>query len=443
MVGALAARQRIIQKAKDMKAKRRSALALTDLNKLLLEGEGGASTDEQGMQNNLPNSPPTSPLMGYGRRKKDGSIAAKKSAIRLKRIENRGKGKGGFVLAPQIEHVFTELKNGPSQRKRKRIKTSEDGKTNFANVPASPRDGLFDIELHCRSLGRSPRERALIELYEIHWAKKGKMTHWESLAAVRHQAKSATIGNLPCYCTPMRFRVRAKSTFGWGPWSPISDYMQTSPNRPARPSRVSSGKITATTIEIKWPVPECNGAKILYYTLYACKKGGAFKAAYRGEQNKFTLGTAPKSRSPRKKTFANKFKDKNDDDDEESDEEGEDFKVEKVEVEAGGLYLVKLIATNKIGDSVSSEVCTFEASAKVSAKNDAQTQQKIFSEASNTRVQQRGVQQEAAESIMASWLHHSREVRATNTRSNRQIMKEHGNQNGKLICPLVPLELHS
>ena len=56
----------------------------------------------------------------------------------------------------------------------------------------------------------------------------------------------------------------------------------------------------------------------------------------------------------------------------------EDFKVEKVKVEAGGLYLVKLIATNKIGDSVSSEVCTFEASAKVPVKNNAQTQQNIF-----------------------------------------------------------------
>ena len=162
LVGALAARQRIIQKAKDMKAKRRSALALTDLNKLLLEGEGGASTDEQGMQNNLPNSPPTSPLMGYGRRKKDGSIAAKKSAIRLKRIENRGKGKGGFVLAPQIEHVFTELRMAPANGKGKRIKTSEDGKI-ILPMSTSPRDGLFDIELHCRSLGRSPRERALIE----------------------------------------------------------------------------------------------------------------------------------------------------------------------------------------------------------------------------------------------------------------------------------------
>ena len=228
LVGALAARQRIIQKAKDMKAKRRSALALTDLNKLLLEGEGGASTDQQGMQNNLPNSPPTSPLMGYGRRKKDGSIAAKKSAIRLKRIENRGKGKGGFVLAPQIEHVFTELKNGPSQRKRKRIKTSEDGKIILPMSPLPPVMAFSTSSSIVVRWADHPRERALIELYEIHWAKKGKMTHWESLAAVRHQAKSATIGNLPCYCTPMRFRVRAKSTFGWGPWSPISDYMQTS-----------------------------------------------------------------------------------------------------------------------------------------------------------------------------------------------------------------------
>ena len=152
---------------------------------------------------------------------------------------------------------------------------------------------------------------------------------------------------------------------------------QTSPNRPARPSRVSSGKITATTIEIKWPVPECNGAKILYYTLYACKKGGAFKAAYRGEQNKFTLGTAPKSRSPRKKTFANKFKDTNDNDDEESDEE-EDFKVEKVKVEAGGLYLVKLIATNKIGDSVSSEYAPLKRPLKFPYKTMHKHSKKYF-----------------------------------------------------------------
>ena len=76
-------------------------------------------------------------------------------------------------------------------------------------------------------------------------------------------------------------------------------------------------------------------------------------------------------------------------------------------MEAGGLYLVKLIATNKIGDSVSSEVCTFEASAKVPVKNNAQTQQKNFLrhpyESSAA-----GVQQQAAESIMASWLHHLR-----------------------------------
>ena len=302
LVGALAARQRIIKKAAELKAKRRSALALTDLNKFLLNNEQG---EELGPNHSPPNSPPTSPLMGYGRRKKDDSIAAKKSAIRLKRIENKGKGSGNFVLAPQIEHVFTELKNGPSQRKRRRIKTSEDGKTILPMSPLAPVMAFSTSSSIVVRWADHPRERALIEFYEIQWSKKGKMLHWESLAAVRHAAKSATIGNLPCYCTPMRFRVRAKSTFGWGPWSQISEYMQTSPNRPARPSRITSGKVTKDTIEIKWPIPEDNGSKIIHYTLYACEKGSTFKNAYRGVQNKFILGTAPKSNSPKKTTFAN------------------------------------------------------------------------------------------------------------------------------------------
>ena len=102
--------------------------------------------------------------MGYGRRKKDGSIAAKKSAIRLKRIENRGKGKGGFVLAPQIEHVFTELKNGPSQRKRKRIKTSEDGKTVLPMSPLPPVMAFSTSSSIVVRWADHPRERALIEL---------------------------------------------------------------------------------------------------------------------------------------------------------------------------------------------------------------------------------------------------------------------------------------
>merc|ERR1712072_1535806 len=66
---------------------------------------------------------------------------------------------------------------------------------------------------------------------------------------------------------------------------PLSEYMQTSPNRPARISQVKAGKVTENTIEIKWGIPDDNGSKILYYTLYACKEeGGSFVNAYRGEK---------------------------------------------------------------------------------------------------------------------------------------------------------------
>ena len=111
--------------------------------------------------------------------------------------------------------MFTELKNGPSQRKRKRIKTSDDGKTVLPMSPLPP-VMAFSTSSSIVVLWADHLGTGIDRAIRNPLGKKGKMTHWESLAAVRHQTKSAaTIGNLPCYCTPMRFRVRAKSTFGW------------------------------------------------------------------------------------------------------------------------------------------------------------------------------------------------------------------------------------
>ena len=87
-------------------------------------------------------------------------------------------------------------------------------------------------------------------------------------------------------------------------------------------------KRTENTIEIKWGIPDDNGSKILYYTLYACKEeGGSFVNAYRGEKNKFKLGTEPKKKSG-KKSFANKFKDKkNGSETDSDDDDGEEKSV--------------------------------------------------------------------------------------------------------------------
>ena len=418
LIGAMGARQKIIRRAKLQREKRRKALELTSYNRLLLsktaESEFGDGPKKGDTANIMGLSPPTSPLMGYGRRTFDESISAKKSAIRLKRTSLKGKDKKFDFIAPQVEFVFSDLKNGSNQRKRKRIKTSGEKDT----MPMSPLAPVMAYSTSSSIVVRwadNPRDRALINYYELQYAKKRKaMLHWESLASLRHGAKSATIGNLPCFCVPLKFRVRSRSSIGWGPWSPLSEYMQTSPNRPARISQVKAGKVTENTIEIKWGIPDDNGSKILYYTLYACKEeGGSFVNAYRGEKNKFKLGTEPKKKSG-KKSFANKFKDKKNGSETDSDDDDGEEKSVPVIVEPGVNYLVKIIATNKIGDSVSSELASFQSCKKGEVKTDKAAEKDAknnkTSETKDEKNDSNNNNKETAEAIMSSWLHHSRQV---------------------------------
>ena len=432
VVGALAARRRIIERAQKMKEKRRSLRSPTiadrlnpDLGELNL---GSLDDNETKLSSSSPKSPVgrksplSSPILGYGRRKQhEDNVNAKKREMKLKMIEKRGKSDGDTLL-PQVEHVFTELKFGPNRlrQKRRRQSMQNDEPDRLPSRPMAPIMAYSTSSSIVVRWADAPSELARIDLYELEYNKSSNPLQWEPLAAVRHAAKSATIGNLPCYCAPLRFRVRAKSSIGWGPWSPNSEPMQTSPNRPARPSQISTGIVTTSSIEVLWPSPDDNGSKILYYTLFGCLLGGRFARLYRGKETRFVLGeqlsTSTKEKSV-KKTGSQKKDDRNDEEEEE---------VANLVVLPGKTYLVKIVATNAIGDSVSSENVSLTAAE--SSTNDAMREQsqrgkKLLSSFGDSD------QAKALGGIMSSWLHRSKELHrgadAVAGQSGRTCLRQH------------------
>ena len=405
LVGALAARQKIINRARRMRERKKSQLQLTVVDRVNGEDSGAGAQDLGSLHGGdefegfldgdgmatasspKHRSPPLSPLLGYGRTKKKKSLSAKRQQIKLKRIQNKGKGDYDG-LTPQVERVFTELKFGSNRLKHKRRKEASDEPDRLPMRPLAPIMAYSTSSSIVVRWADSPSDIARIELYELQWAKVSTMLHWETLAAVRHLAKSATIGNLPCYCDPIKFRVRAKSSVGWGGWSPISAAMQTSPNRPARPSQIKAGIVTSKSIEVLWPVPDSNGSGILYYTLYGCPSGGTFIKLYQGKANKYVLGSkAKKSKSKPERGGS-----------------GAEDDVEFMGVKPGKRYVVKVIATNKVGDSVSSEIMSF-TSLEGGKEGSAASTGGMEDEAKASS----GVM---AEGIMNSWLHRARNANA-------------------------------
>ena len=131
-----------------------------------------------------------------------------------------------------------------------------------------------DYELQCRvknSTGVAPK-----------WyspSTSAPPTHPTMKLALRSAARTATLSGLTTYCDPLAFRVRMihrsqdsdeasgakrKSSLRKSAWSDTSDWMQTSPNKPARPTSLQQDDefTSSTSIGVYWSAPQDNGAAI-------------------------------------------------------------------------------------------------------------------------------------------------------------------------------------
>jgi hypothetical protein len=158
-----------------------------------------------------------------------------------------------------------------------------------------------------------------------------------------------TVSNLVTYCVPMSFRLRHTHKNTATPWSKPSEWYQTSPNRPARPTLLELGQKTSmNSIEILWVPPNDNGAPINKYTLYGKKEmENDYTIYYEGTGTRCLIGNGNSKRGEGKE--------------EEEEEEEEDTNLINMKVRPGETIMFYLVASNFIGDSVPSDPFTFQA----------------------------------------------------------------------------------
>ena len=206
-------------------------------------------------------------------------------------------------------------------------------------------------------------------------------SHPKMKLSLRNSAKTATISCLKTFCQPLAFRIRwvcelsndetggssEEDTVIKSGWSDASDWMQTSPNKPARPTTLqASSKFTSTTsIGVSWAAPQDNGAPILSYTLLAAREDGKEFTVYVGAATTIVVGEP----SPAKKFAQSPLLN--------------DLVMlphtlirpnpTRVRVRPGETLIFRLKATNSIGDSVASAPVALRALSSIAESSIGKT----------------------------------------------------------------------
>ena len=223
----------------------------------------------------------------------------------------------------------------------------------------------MDYELQCRvknSTGVAPK-----------WyspSTSAPPTHPTMKLALRSAARTATLSGLTTYCDPLAFRVRMihrtqdsdeasgakrKSSLRKSAWSDTSDWMQTSPNKPARPTSLQQDDefTSSTSIGVYWSAPQDNGAAISSYTLVAAREDGKEFTVYIGTDTKCVVGKpSPAAAFAHTPALALQLA---------APHTLAKPNPTRIRVRPGETLLFRLTATNSVGDSVPSSVVAMRA----------------------------------------------------------------------------------
>ena len=225
----------------------------------------------------------------------------------------------------------------------------------------------LDYELECRvknTTGIAPT------WYSLGSNKPVPPTHPTLKLALRSAARTATFSGLTTFCEPLAFRVRMvssplvdeqqqpkarPSSAIKSAWSDTSDWMQTSPNKPARPtSLVQNNNFTSpTSIGVSWSAPQDNGATVSSYTLAAAREDGKEFTVYIGGSTTCVVGQpSPAATFAHSSALAAQL---------EAPHTLSKPNPTRIRVRPGETLVFRLTATNSVGDSVPSSPVAMRA----------------------------------------------------------------------------------